>query len=31
MAINEPLMTGRNIRQALNPFGKCGKMLSLTL
>jgi pyrimidine operon attenuation protein/uracil phosphoribosyltransferase len=29
--VNEPLMTGRNVRQALNTFGKCGKMLGLTL
>jgi pyrimidine operon attenuation protein/uracil phosphoribosyltransferase len=29
--VNEPLMTGRNVRQALNTFGKCGKMLTLTL
>jgi hypothetical protein len=30
-SINEPLMTGRNVRQALNTFDKCGKMVALTL
>jgi hypothetical protein len=29
--VNEPLMTGRNVRQALNTFGKCGKMMGFAL